>query len=168
MPRIDEESKQCWIGIDPGAQGGIAVVFSGGVVALLDFGKRTWREVWDWMHFTALTFGTPDGVRAVIEKNTGYVGGAGNPGSAMFQFGKATGVPLGFLIAADVSHSEVPSNVWQKALGIAPRKKGRGAESKAAFKRRLKARAEQLFPRVKTTLATCDALLIAEYCRRQS
>jgi hypothetical protein len=48
-------------------------------------------------------------------------------------------------------------------LGIRPR--GRG-ESKGKFKSRLKATAQHLFPRRQLNLENCDALLIAEYCRR--
>ncbi len=100
----------------------------------------------------------------VIEKNTGFVGGKGNPGSFMFQFGKTTGILHGFLVAAGIPHEEVTPSTWQKALGIPPRKK---TETKGKFKARLRQHAERLFPGVKATLATCDALLIAEFCKRK-
>ena len=38
--------------------------------------------------------------------------------------------------------------------------------SKTEWKNKLKAKAQQLFPGEKVTLATCDSLLIAEYGRK--
>jgi hypothetical protein len=92
------------------------------------------------------------------------------------------------LIAAGIRFEDVPPQKWQKALGIAPRKSGKtkmvssaddpkvpflctelrevGGESKTVFKNRLKAKAQQLFPEQKVTLATADALLLLEYCTR--
>lgn len=69
-----------------------------------------------------------------------------------------------FLLSEEIPFEDVGPNVWQRAMGISPRKK---TESKTQYKNRLKARAQQLFPKEKITLATCDALLIAEYCRRK-
>jgi hypothetical protein len=87
----------------------------------------------------------------------------------MFNFGWNYGSLRMAMIASGLPFEDVPPQVWQKALKIPSRKKeGRQyKETKAAFKNRLKAKAQQLFPRVYITLATCDALLIAEYCRRK-
>ena len=68
------------------------------------------------------------------------------------------------LIAAGIPFEEVIPRTWQKGVGITPRGKG---ETKTRFKNRLKAKASQLFPKVNVTLATADALLIAEFCRRK-
>lgn len=68
------------------------------------------------------------------------------------------------LQALGISHEEVSPARWQKALRIPPRSKG---ENTKDWKRRLKGKAQQLFPREKVTLAVGDALLIAEYARRQ-
>ena len=117
------------------------------------------RETWELIQLlsTENTF-------AAIEQNSGYVGGAGNPGSAMFKFGTSCGKLLGMLTAAGIPFEMVTPQTWQKSLGIPARKK---TEGKTQFKNRLKQRAEQLFPQVKVTLATADALLIAEYIRRK-
>lgn len=147
-----------FIGADPGAAGGIAVIGSEGVL-LHSLGNATDKQTVEFLRFI------PQPCFAVIEKNSGYVGGEGNPGSAMFKFGVSTGKLLGCLTALGIPHEEITPGQWQNALGVPRRAKNEG---KAEFKRRLKARAEQLFPGVEgITLKTCDALLIACYCQRK-
>ena len=68
------------------------------------------------------------------------------------------------LAAAGISIEIVTPQVWQKALSIPPRKK---EEGRTSWKNRLKAKAQQLFPGVRVTLATADALLLAVYCQRK-
>jgi hypothetical protein len=65
----------------------------------------------------------------------------------------------------DVPCEEVLPSRWQQGLHISPRKK---SEGRVLWKNRLKANAQRLFPEIadKITLATADALLLAEYCRR--
>jgi hypothetical protein len=82
----------------------------------------------------------------------------------MFNFGANYGALRMALTAAGIPFEEVVPGVWQRGLNIPPRKK---TEGKTAWKNRLKAKAQQLFPSVKITLATADALLIAEFCRRK-
>lgn len=155
----DLDMPPSYIGIDPGKSGGIACIGANTQVSSLSY---TDRHAWDWIQLLKPYAGWV--TCAVIEKNTGYVGGAGNPGSAMFQFGRNTGLLTGFLIAAGIPYEEITPAVWQKALGIPPRKRD---EKKGAFKNRLKAHAERLFPQMRVTLSVCDALLIATYCKRK-
>jgi hypothetical protein len=68
-----------------------------------------------------------------------------------------------FLISADISFQEVTPQKWQKAFGLVKEK----GEEPRAWKNRIKAKAQQLFPSQKVTLAVADALLIAEYNRRK-
>jgi Holliday junction resolvasome RuvABC endonuclease subunit len=84
--------------------------------------------------------------------------------SSTFKFGVGYGGLRMALIAASIPFEEVTPRTWQKALGVVVRKK---TETKTQFKNRLKAKAQQLFPRESITLKTADALLIAEYCRRK-
>lgn len=167
MPSSVKSAAQVFVGIDPGASGGFAAINLPlpramapsecrlrGVVAE-SFANRTDREIWELFQFL------PENAVAVIEQNSGYVGGAGNPGSAMFKFGLSTGKLHGYLVAAKIVYREVTPRTWQKALGIPARKK---SESKTEFKRRLKTFCERRYPSVPVTLATCDALLIATYC----
>lgn len=150
--------KDCpvYLGIDPGASGGLAFV-SGSLVQAVA-APDTLRDLWEWVsnRWESTAF-------AVIEKVGGYVAGNPSPGSAMFNFGKSYGLLLMALTAAEIPFEEVTPQRWQKGLGIPPRGKD---EEKREFKNRLKERAQQLFPKEKITLSTCDALLIAEYCRR--
>lgn len=120
------------------------------------------RRLWDWVQLNV-----PDEAECVIEKVGGYIrskdGGFVAGSSAMFNFGRNYGELVMCLTAAEVPFTEVPPQTWQKAMAIPPRRKG---ESRNSFKNRLKDKACELYPRVKVTLATADALLIAEYSRR--
>lgn len=148
-----------YIGIDPGAGGGIACLFP----CRKEFTSmpKTETDIWNYFHGM-----TAKNCFAVLEQVGGYVGGAGQPGSAMFKFGQNYGSIRMALTAAKIPFETVPPQVWQKKLGIPPRNKKKN-ESKSAFKNRLKARAAQLFPDEKITLQTADAILLAEYCRRK-
>jgi hypothetical protein len=66
------------------------------------------------------------------------------------------------LIASGVPFEAVTPGKWQKEFGLLAKK----GETKTAKKNRHKARAQELFPDLKITHATADALLIAEYGRR--
>lgn len=174
------QERTIYIGVDPGK--------TGGLVALLRHSTTvtqmptTERDTWEWFKQVV---GGSQRVVAVIELVGGYMGkGTEAPGSAMFKFGRGYGNLTGFMTATErISYEEVPPHVWQRALGIPPRKKGNrrpvvnkkgktvvkmvGGESKSQWKNRLKAKAQQLFPSVEVTLATADALLIALYCKRK-
>ncbi len=83
---------------------------------------------------------------------------------SMFSFAMGYGGLRMALRGNEIPFDAVVPIKWQRAMGIAARKKG---ETQVSHKNRIKARAQQLFPTIKVTLATCDALLLAEYCRRQ-
>ena len=72
------------------------------------------------------------------------------------------GMWKGWLIALDIRWQIVTPVQWQKPLGLTFPKKTPQTERK----RKHKELAQHLFPGRKVTLATCDALLIAEYGRR--
>ena len=153
-----------YVGIDPGSSGGLATITRRGdewvteAIAI----PGTVADLWAWFALPDVHYGP---MFAVIEKVGGYVrGGGGNVGSAMFKFGCGYGMLLMALAAAGVPYEEVVPGMWQKGLGVSPRKP---TESKTQWKNRLKAKAQALFPGVTVTLAVADALLIAEYCRRK-
>lgn len=152
-----------YIGIDPGSSGGLACL--AGRSTISGTMPETEADIYEWI----LSLKAPpwhDSERfAVIEKVGGFIQGVPAPGSAMFKFGVSYGGLRMALIACGIPFEEVTPQKWQKALGISPRD-NKGNESKSAFKNRLKAKAQQLFPGEKITLAVADALLIAEYCRR--
>lgn len=149
-----------YLGADPGLGGGLAFLFGDGPVPLIWPMPATDRDLWDEVD---RHLGPGVAAYAVLEKVGGFVQGNPAPGSAMFRFGASYGALRMALTASGYSWDEVTPQKWQKAMGVAPRQKG---EAKGAHKNRLKALAQRLFPGIKVTLATCDALLLAEYCRR--
>lgn len=151
-----------YLGIDPGASGGLAVLEGDGRVILASPMPDTAKDTWERM--TEVIGPSHARTFAAIERVGGYIQGNPAPGSAMFRFGFSTGILYGFLIAAMIPYEEVTPQRWQRMMSIAPRFKD---EARASFKNRLKNKAQQLFPYQKVTLATADALLIAEYSRRK-
>lgn len=148
------------IGIDPGSSGGLARMDPFGRVEAVGM-PETEREMWDWIRLSQ----TAD-VFVVIEQVGGFVpkeDGKGQPGSSMFKFGYGAGMLKGFVIACGCRIEMATPQRWQKSLGIPSKKK---TESKTQWKNRLKQRAEEIFPQLKVTLKTADALLIMEYARR--
>lgn len=155
--------KEVWIGVDPGAGGGLACVpYYGEPTASPT--PKSMVLLWEWFRW----FEPGMRPRAVIEKVGGYISTSGGeeterqPQNAMFNFGLSYGCLLMALTVARIPYEEVQPHVWQKALGIPKRERG---EKKTAWKARLKAHAQSLFPQLTVTLATADALLLAQYCR---
>ncbi len=145
-----------YIGIDPGKHGGIAVLDESG--AVVDIVKMP-ETPQDLLGFLSQY---KENSVCTLER----VGGMpGNGGSAMFNFGKGYGHLQMALIALEIPTEDVTPNKWEKMYQLG----SSGKFGKTEWKNKLKAKAQQLFPSLgkKITLATCDALLIAEYGRRQ-
>lgn len=143
------------IGIDPGKHGGIAVIDeSGGVVEVAKM-PDTPQDLLE------LLERYKDGTVCVLERVGGMPGNAAN---AMFNFGKGYGHLQMALLALHIPTVDVTPNKWEKHYQLG----SSGKYTKTEWKNRLKAKAQQLFPHLgkKITLATCDALLIAEYGRQ--
>jgi len=77
--------------------------------------------------------------------------------SSTFKFGKHYGFLRGILISLGIRFLEISPQTWQSKLKC--RTKGNKNISKAM--------AQQLFPEIKITHATADALLIAEYMKME-
>lgn len=145
-----------YIGIDPGKHGGIAVLDENG--AVIDVAKMP-ETPQDLLGFLSQY---KENSVCTLER----VGGMpGNGGSAMFNFGKGYGHLQMALIALEIPTEDITPNKWEKMYQLG----SSGKFGKTEWKNKLKAKAQQLFPSLgkKITLATCDALLIAEYGRRQ-
>lgn len=97
-------------------------------------------------------------VEAVMEQVNGFTG-QGQPGSRMFTFGDGYGFMRGCLRTLQIPLTLYRPQQWQRGLGLGTR----GALTKAQWKRKLKVKAEELFPNLNVTLATADALLILRY-----
>jgi hypothetical protein len=188
MPRTDNNDRppiqavcDVFIGADPGAAGGLAaiVVYPAGAtyggggrrVETISAKTTTPHDLWMWLSAFPIQ-DTPHVRRchAALEKVGGFIArdegknaGGAQPGSAMFNFGRSAGMLEGFLIAAGIPYVTVAPRAWQKPFGL---KRAKG-EGKTPWKNRLKAAADKLFPLERVTLATADALLMAEFCRRQ-
>jgi hypothetical protein len=143
----------CYIGIDPGMNGGIAVWSACKIEALLRLSTSTDKEICDFIEsFKGRC------VYAVIEKVSAM---KGQGVSSTFKFGKAYGSLAMALVAYRIPHEHVTPQSWQKGLGIPANIKG------DERKRSLKQVAEQRFPDIKLVLETADAPLIAEYASNQ-
>jgi hypothetical protein len=145
-----------FIGIDPGASGGIAVIYDGGFAQAFPM-PETDKEILDLLREFAPPEGKESEVFACIERLN-----AMSPGrQACFQLGQSYGKLKMALIACGIPFSEVLPAAWQKAMGC-PSKKGRTYAQRKAL---LRARAQALFPQLKVTNQTADALLICSYVK---
>jgi|SRR3990172_1224673 len=166
IPMPTKREPHGYLGIDPGASGGLALI-RGSTIRVSTM-PETMLEIWDLVYGSSLC-GPPFRTHAIIEK----VHSMPKQGvTSAFTFGKGYGMLLMALTAASIPYEEIRPEVWQKYLSISPRKKG---EAKPLLKLRLLNKAQQLFPLLPLwkkpkskgeQLAVCDALLIAEYCRR--
>lgn len=134
------------IGIDPGASGGIAFIDAGGAQCFKM--PETERDVYDLIREQLR--GSSSNITAYIEAVSAM---PGNGVSSMFKFGRGYGFLRGCLIAAAVPFHEVRPQAWQKHMKCLTK----------GDKNVSKARAQQIFPQLKITHATADALLIARY-----
>jgi hypothetical protein len=156
---------KAYIGIDPGASGSCVLISETGTTKEIRFSKVTDKEVWRFLEDASYEYEC----FCTIEQ-VGAMPGQGV--TSMFTFGMNVGKMHGLLIASGIPFEQKVPRSWQKALGITPRfkpKKGESGteESKPDFKKRLKQKAEQLFPNQKITLDTADGYLIAEYTKRE-
>jgi hypothetical protein len=148
------------LAIDPGATGGIVELWPSGMLEAIAMPDDVeLRDLIDEFKSNALL----NDYRPVcyLELVGGYIAGNKLPGSAMFSFGDGYGYIRGLLAALRIETHLVRPQTWQAGIpGV------RGGE-KADRKRALKEHAARLFPEVKPTLKTADALCIADFARRE-
>lgn len=151
------------LGIDPGKQGGIVHLPKSGVVHYWTMPETEYD--------VAQVIRELSGVVVVcyIEKVHSMPNQSAQSG---FTFGMGYGGLRMALIMAEIPFQEVTPRKWQAEFSIPSRKP---TENKTEFKKKLRAKAQQLFPTLeiwkclmKDQLAVCDALLIAEYGRRHA
>ena len=146
------------IGIDPGVNGGIAWITDEN--PCVEKMPETLQDLWeliqlDILHASGnLHFGCPTrNCKAYIEA----VHSSPQMGvKSSFTFGQGYGRLEMALTAAGIPFERVSPQKWQAALGC------RTGGDKNVSKRK----AQELFPSMKVTHATADALLIAEFGRR--
>ena len=96
---------------------------------------------------------------AFVEKVSGFLGKP-LPGSKMFVFGQNFGFLRGALRVLGVEVELVLPQKWQKPLGLG---KSVNCVSRTEWKNKLKGCARRLFPALKPTLLTADAILIMDF-----
>ena len=156
------------IGIDPGVNGGIAWITDG--KPCVEKMPETLQDLWELIDEISgrkwSNNGPPD-LKAYLEevhvapsfaksadgkKNRIRMGA-----KSAFTFGRGFGRLEMALTAAGIPFERVRPQVWQKALGCLTK----------GDKNVSKRRAQELYPQLKITHATADALLIATYGTRQ-
>lgn len=146
-----------FVAVDPGINGAAAIRWEDGKVETREFDEETavdLVQVLDCKHE-----GSGTAVEFVVEEVGGFVGKA-QPGSAMFVFGANYGFWRGLIQGNGFPLRLVRPTVWQKGIrGVAGTK---GPERK----RKLKEEAARLFPELKPTLKTADALLLLDFAER--
>ena len=142
-----------FIGIDPGMSGGIVSLKEKEIFYIGTFKDKTDKDLE--MEFVKSQNWTipKEPVFCLIENVHSF---PGQGVSSTFKFGMNFGVLKGVLIACQIPHEFVSPQKWQKAMNCLTH----------GDKNISKAMAQRLFPLVKVTHATADALLLAEYCRR--
>lgn len=149
------------IGIDPGLSGGISVLDMDGSVVEIRKMPDTPQDILECLRrYSGSTFFGND-VVCYIEKV-----GLGMPGQsskATATFARHNGHLEMALLSLGIKTNDVTPNKWEKYYQLG---KSTGC-SKTEWKNKLKAKAQQLFPKEKVTLAVSDSLLIAEYGRKQ-
>jgi hypothetical protein len=168
------------IGIDPGYNGGIAVKDTKWsileAIKMPDTDTVTLEYLKKWK-------ANDNPVHVICEKVGGFIGSRkkqiniscphcgglvqyitneADPSSAMFKFGDGNGVIRGICITLGFSYDTIAPKSWQKIHNLFKPK----GMSKTQWKGILKDRAQKLFPQLKVTLATADALLILDVALR--
>jgi Holliday junction resolvasome RuvABC endonuclease subunit len=142
------------IGIDPGKSGGIAWFNDDGphVEKMPDTVQGVWELIEHIVNGSAPIYRHTE-FKAYIEQ----VHSSPQMGvKSAFTFGNGFGHLEMALTAANIPFERIRPQVWQKTLGCLTK----------GDKNISKRRAQELFPHLKITHATADAMLIAEYGRR--
>jgi len=169
------------IAIDPGASGGIVVQWDSGIINAYKMPETDTDIVSLFLSIKGTIPG--EAFSVTMEKVGGFIGThdvpkqmlcphcrqyityvekQAEPASRMFDFGDGNGFLRACCLMAGFRYETVAPRTWQAAVGLC---KPRGIV-KTAWKNQLKDKAQKLYPSVKVTLSTADALLILEYSKR--
>jgi hypothetical protein len=144
------------VAIDPGVGGGIAVLDDNAVTAVK---MPAESDLAPMLADLATLSDIP--LEAYIEDVPKGIAGKVNQ-SAMAKLHRNFGFCLGVMSALKIRHHLVRPQKWQQGIP------GLMGKKEAHRKRALKDHACRLFPDIKVTLKTADALLIAEWGKRYS
>ena len=144
-----------YIGIDPGASGGLAVIDARGQMKAFKCPKSS--EEMALLFEVAMGNTAPDKIRLLMERVWAR---PTNAVRAAFSYGTNYGQWLGIAASHEIKMNTVIPIDWIKWVGC-PK-----ALKRDVRKRWLKEKAGELYPKVnKLTLATSDAILITHYAR---
>lgn len=146
------------IGIDPGASGGIAVLNDTHRVVEVVNMPDTPLDILEFLR----RYDPSDTVVYLEDVGKGM---PGQSSSATAKFARHNGHLEMALLALQIPAVKVLPSRWERTYGLG----SSSAYAKDEWKRRLKMKAQELFPDLgkKVTLKTCDALLIALYGLRK-
>ena len=146
-----------YVGIDPGASGGIVAIGPDNHVLVHAKCPDTVHDLADVYRYICELPGRYDdcSIKATIEAVHSM---PGNSGRSMFTFGTNYGQWLGILATLKIPYVQVTPQKWMKFYGSLPK-------DKKDRKNHIKHLAQQRFPKVKITLSTSDAMLISNYLR---
>lgn len=163
-------SYRYYIGCDPGKAGALAVIVCPADPQLLVgvVTKRmpeSDRDLADWFrnYCQGPAWACVEHVQAQPRRDPKTKQVVKMGATSAFEFGRQYGRLCAVISTLGISLEIVRPQLWQMGIGSAKSTKD---ESYVSRKRRLVERAKSLFPSVKVTQQTADALLIAEYCRR--
>lgn len=139
-----------YIGCDPGKKGGIAILLDGGILA--------WKMPETELELLEIFRSIRDrkGEKFCLVEKVHAMPGQGV--TSMFTFGMGYGALRMAVLACGIPFEGVTPQAWMKGLGCLT-----GGDKKVT-----RARAQTLFPELKVTDAIADALLIAEFAKRQN
>lgn len=146
--------------VDPGASGAFAFRMPDGEIGAVPFTTPAdfIDTVWE---LNARAGALNATVKGVVEKVGGFIGVA-QPASSSFRFGENFGFIQGVLRTYGIGFTLVSPAKWEKAYPC----RTPARENKAQHKRELRDHAARLFPSLKPTLKTADALLLLDYASR--
>jgi len=140
------------IAVDPGVGGGFAVHTRDGILLF-----QMPDSVPD-MHQLLLGFKVTES-QLWIEKVPKFVSKL-TPAASVATLHENYGIIQGLAYAQGYALHRVEPKIWQDPLGLGGRKScGTGPE----WKRKLRSKAQELYPHLDVTLKNCDALLILHY-----
>lgn len=155
------------VAIDPGAQGGIVYDYGNAVHAVKMM--KDPGEIYAFLKGLVLIIDGYESVVCYVEKVGGYM--PGNSGPAAVKFARHCGHIEAFLLALKIKTHYIAPVVWMNYFvgkigypGGMP-----GCKRKTLRKNIIKAKAQELYPDVKITLAIADALGILSYgCMKEN
>lgn len=145
-----------YIGIDPGVSGGMAAYSKSQGLIVTSLGSLSETDIFEWLNARSPGYCVLEQVHSSPQQGV----------RSAFTFGQSYGILRMAVVAAGIRLEHVSPPKWKSAMGV-KRIGGGFGKRDTAKKRASKRRAQELFPDVRVTHATADALLLMDFCRRK-